>query len=115
MRKCISFLKQNGNKWRERRILECDKIRDEEKRDRLAVVRVKKRKYGLKRLSKEENKRMTMRTEERLEIAKAKENLWRKYRGEGKTSEMGEEEEEAWETLRQKIEELEEKEGAWKT
>ena len=78
MRRCITYLKENGNKWRERRILKSDKIREEEKRDRLAVVRVKKRKYGLKKLSKEENRRMTMRTEERLEIAKVKENLWRK-------------------------------------
>ena len=50
--------------------------------------------------------RMTMRTEERLEIAKAKENLWRKFReGHG---EMKKEEEEAWGTLRDKILELEE-------
>ena len=115
MRRCITYLKENGIKWRERRIRECDMIREEEKRDRLAVVRVKKRKYGLKKLSKEENKRMTLRTEERLEIAKVKENLWRRHRGEGKTSGMGEEEEEAWEILKQKVEELEEKEGAWKT
>ena len=55
--------------------------------------------------------RMTMRTEERLEIAKAKENLWRKFReGQG---EMRREEEEAWETLREKILELEEG-GIWR-
>ena len=72
MRNCIDFLKKNGTKWRERQIEECKRIREEEKKDRLAVVRVKKRKYGLKRLSKEENMRITLRTEERLEIAKAK-------------------------------------------
>jgi hypothetical protein len=93
------------------RIDECDRIREEEKKDRLAVAKEKKRKYGLKRLSKEENMRMTMRTEERLEIAKAKENLWRKFReGQG---EMRREEEEAWETLREKIMELEEG-GIWR-
>ena len=36
------------------------------------MVKEKKRKYGIKRLSKEENMRMTKRREERLEIAKAK-------------------------------------------
>ena len=54
--------------------------------------------------------RMTKRTEERLEIAKAKENLWRKHRGQG---EMKTGEEDAWETLREKIMELEEV-GAWR-
>ena len=80
MRESVAFLRTNADKWRERRIDECDRIREEEKKDRLAVAKEKKRKYGLKRLSKEENMRMTMRTEERLEIAKAKENLWRKFR-----------------------------------
>ena len=74
------------------------------------MVKEKKRKYGIKRLNKEENMRMTKRTEERLEIAKAKENLWRKHRGQG---EMKTGEEDAWETLREKIMELEEV-GAWR-
>ena len=56
---------------------------------------------------------MTLRTEERLEIAKAKENLWRKYR-EGENQYMDKEEEEAWETLRFKLMELEEEDGSWK-
>jgi hypothetical protein len=34
----------------------------------------------LKRLSKEENKRLKSRTEERIKIARAKENYWKKYR-----------------------------------
>ena len=114
MRKCIDLLKANGDRWRERKINECDRIREEEKKDRLAVVRVKKRKYGLKRLSKEENKRMTLRTEERLEIAKAKENLWRQYRDEGKRQEIGKEEEDSWETLKITLMELEEEDGGWK-
>ena len=106
MRESVEFLRSNNKKWKERRIEECDKIREEEKKDRLAVAKEKKRKYGLSRLSKEENMRMTMRTGERLEIAKAKENLWKKFR-EGK-GEMEREEQEAWGTLRSKILELEE-------
>ena len=105
----MKFLRENVEKWRERKIGECERIREEEKKDRLAVAKEKKRKYGIKRLSKEENMRMTRRTEERLEIAKAKENLWRKHRGQG---EMKIGEEDAWETLREKIMELEEA-GAW--
>ena len=54
--------------------------------------------------------RMTKRTEERLQIAKAKENLWRQHRGQG---EMKTGEEDAWETLREKIMELEEG-GTWR-
>ena len=79
MRVAARFLKDNTDKWKERRIEECDRIREEDKRDRLAVAKEKKKRYGLKRLSKEENTRMTRRTEERLEIAKAKENLWKKF------------------------------------
>jgi hypothetical protein len=111
MRESVAFLKSNAEKWRERRIDECDRIREEEKKDRLAVAKEKKRKYGLTRLSKEENMRMTMRTGERLEIAKAKENMWKKFR-DGKGG-MKKEEEEAWRTLREKILELEE-EGSWR-
>ena len=73
------------------------------------MAKEKKRKYGIKRLSKEENMRMTKRTEERLEIAKAKENLWRQYRGQ---REMRTEEEDAWEMIRRQILELEEG-GTW--
>ena len=62
------------------KIAECDRIKEEEKRDRLAVARMMKKRYGVKRLSKEENMRLKMRTEERLEIAKAKTNYWRHHR-----------------------------------
>ena len=53
---------------------------------------------------------MKKRTGERLEIAKAKENLWRQHRGQ---REMRTGDKEAWETLREKILKLEE-EGAWR-
>ena len=75
----------------------------------------RRRKGIMKRLSKEENQRMTRRTEERLEIAKAKENLWRKFRERKETEEMmEEEEEEAWKSLRKGIMELEEEGGSWR-
>jgi hypothetical protein len=83
MRESVAFLRTNADKWRKRKIEECDRIREEEKKERLGVVKEKKRKYGIKRLSKEENMRMTKRTEERLEIARAKENLWRQHREQG--------------------------------
>ena len=37
LRASIDFLKENEGKWRQRRIEECEKIKEEEKRDRLAV------------------------------------------------------------------------------
>ena len=46
-----------------RKIQECDRIKEEEKKDRLAVVKEMKRWYGLKKISKEENERIKMRTE----------------------------------------------------
>ena len=72
MREAVKFMRENTDKWRERRIEECDRIREEDKKDRLAVAKEKKKRYGIKELSKEENQKMTRRTEERLEIAKAK-------------------------------------------
>ena len=48
MRESVAFLRTIADKWRERRIDECDKIREEEKKDRLAIAKEKKRKYGLK-------------------------------------------------------------------
>jgi hypothetical protein len=87
MREATKFLRENTDKWRERRVEECDRIREEDKRDRLAVTKEKKKRYGMKRLSKEENQRLTRRTEDRLVIIKAKENLWRKFRERKETEE----------------------------
>ena len=80
----------------------------EKKRDRLAVVREKKKRYGLKKLSKEENQRIKIRTEERLEVARAKENLWKRFREDKEDREMVEDEIQAWERLREGIMDLEE-------
>jgi hypothetical protein len=116
MREAVKYLRENTDRWRERKIQECDKIREEDKRDRLAVAKEKKKRYGVKRLSKDENQKLTRRTEDRLEIAKAKENLWRQFR-ERKESEdkvMEEEEEDAWKSLKKGIMELEEERGNWR-
>ena len=99
LRLSMNFLKENEGGWRQRRIEECDKIREEEKRDRLAVVREKRKRYGLKKLSKEENQRIKTRTEDRLEVARAKENLWKRFREE-EDKEMEEDEIKAWEKER---------------
>ena len=113
LRLSMAYLKEHEEGWRVRKLKECDRIREEEKMDRLAVVREKKRKYGLKRISKEENKRLKRRTEERLEIASAKANLWRRFRDRNKELDMTEEEAEAWEGLRASVMELEEG-GSWR-
>ena len=77
------------------------------------MVREKKKRYDLKKLSKEENQRLKIRTEERLEVARAKENLWKRFRGDKEDREMVEDEIKAWESLREGIMELEE-EGVWR-
>ena len=100
LRMSINFLREREEKWRIRKIDECEKIKEEEKRDRLAVVKEKKRWYGLKKLTKEENSRLRMRTEERIDIARGKTNLWRKF-GLGRVNQdIKEEELEAWEEIR---------------
>ena len=111
LRLSISYLKEKEGAWRQRSIEECDRIREEEKKDRLAVVKEKKKRYGISRLSKEENQKIKLRTEERLEVAKAKENLWKRFREGKKGTEIEEEEIQAWETVKKSVMELEEKEG----
>ena len=43
MKEAVSFLRTNADKWRERRIEECERIRKEEKEDRLWKKRGRKR------------------------------------------------------------------------
>ena len=106
LRMSISFLKQNEEGWKLRKMKECERIREEEKQDRLALAREKKRKYGIKKISKEENQRLKKRTGERLEIASAKGNLWKKFREGGE--DLSEIEVAAWEAVRTSVMELEE-------
>ena len=113
LRESVRILRENTDKWMIRKIDECERIKEEEKKDRLALVQVKKRKYGIKKVSKEESSRLKMRTEERLEVARAKENLWRRYQDESR-DDMDVEEEEMWQRVLESILELEEKEGKWK-
>ena len=54
----MAFLRENSVKWQERKVTECERVKEEAKEDRLAVSRMKKKRYGIKRLSKEENKRL---------------------------------------------------------
>ena len=108
-------LKEKDGAWRQRRIEECDKIREEEKRDRLAVTREKKKRYGINKISKDENLKIKRRTEERLDVAKAKENLWKRFRDGKEDKEMEDEELKAWEALKKSVVELEEEGGEWKT
>ena len=67
IRTSLEFLRSNEEKWRCGRIEECERIKEEDKKDRLEIPKEK-------RLSKEENKRLKSRTEEKIEIARAKEN-----------------------------------------
>ena len=113
LRTSLNFLREREEKWRTRKIAECERIKEEEKKDRLAMAKEKKRWYGQQRLSKEENKRIKMRTEERLDIARGKTNLWRKF-GLGRlTQEVKDEELDAWEEIQRLVLELEEEDGDW--
>ena len=113
LRTSIAFLKEQEWKWKQRQIEEVERIKEEEKADRLAVVREKKKRYGISKLSKEENQRLKLRTEDRLTVAKAKENLWKRFRDKDMMPEMQEDEVRAWEDIQRMIIELEE-EGSWR-
>ena len=110
MKEAVKFLKENSDSWRERRIEECERIRLEEKEDRFAVIRMKKKRYGLTTLSKEERMRLKGRTEEKLLLAKTKSNLWKMARDPAK-NDLKEGEAEAWSKLGEGAEEF--MEEAW--
>ena len=63
LRLSIEYLKENETKWRTRKIQECDRIREEEKIDRLAIeseeekIRHHKAQQGRKQQTEEENRR----------------------------------------------------------
>ena len=77
------------------------------------MVREKKKRYGISRLSKEENQRLKLRTEDRMMIARAKENLWKRFREKEGVKEIEEEELNAWKDVQSMVIELEE-EGSWR-
>ena len=99
-------------KWQERKVEEWERIKLEEKKDRLAMVEIKKRRYGAKlaKLTKDENNKIKMRTEERKEMAVVMRNLWRKCRemGDAETN-IDEEERLAWEKIHDYLENEDEK------
>ena len=76
------------------------------------MVKMKRKRYGIQKLSKEETMRLRIRKEERLEISRAKSNLWRHYRRGEEDLEIDEEESSAWKNLEEGILILEE-EGEW--
>ena len=50
LRLSIDYLKQQETKWMTRRIAECERVKEEEKKDWLAIVSEKRKRYGLNRL-----------------------------------------------------------------
>ena len=78
LRTSMEYLKEKEECWQQRKIREVDKIKEEEKRDRLAICKEKKKRYGIKTMNKEEKKRLKQRTEERIIISQAKANYWKK-------------------------------------
>ena len=62
----MDFLRENDAKWQTRRKEEVDRIKEEEKKDRLAICKEKKKIYGIKKLNKEENLRLKRREKQSL-------------------------------------------------
>ena len=75
LRECTKFLEENAEGWRKRKLKEVERLKREEKEERLAIIKVKKKRYGIAKLNSEETKRIRMRSEDRILLAKAKENL----------------------------------------
>jgi hypothetical protein len=48
LRQSIEYLKENEERWQQKRIKEVNRIKEEEKKDRLAICKEKKKKYGTK-------------------------------------------------------------------
>ena len=107
-------MKENYSKWQERKVEEWDRIKQEEKRDRLAVAEMKKKRYGAKmaKLTKEESSKLKLRTEERKELALIRKNLWKRFREVDEEIEMEEGEKLAWLRISNCLENDDEK-GEW--
>jgi hypothetical protein len=81
LRMCIEEIREKEGKWTTRKTEELDRIKEEEKEDRLAIAREKKKRYGLKGLNKDEKLHLKRRTEEKKELAVARSNYWKWHRG----------------------------------
>ena len=106
LRESVRFLRENEAGCQQRKIKEVDRIMEVEKAERLAIASQKKKRYGIKTLNKEENKRIRERTAQRIEISQAKANYWKMHRGEKKSPN------EEWMKVREGILMLEER-GGW--
>ena len=72
------ILEENSVRWMRRTREKTARIREEEKIERLEMIKRKRKKY----LTKEETKDLKGRTTIILELAEMKQNLWRYYREE---------------------------------
>ena len=99
LRVSMDFLRKNDAKWQTIKLAEVDRIKEEEKKDRLAICKGNKKRYGIKKMNKEENMRLIKRTEERVAISQAKPNYWKQHRSVG----GGKENREEWDKLREGI------------
>ena len=76
LRTCRDFIKENSKGWKERGLEERKKIREEEKEERLKIVRNKKLKFRTKNWEKTEIETLESKTARRIELAEIKHNLW---------------------------------------
>ena len=56
LRESIQFLKENEKSWQTRRIKEIERIKEEEKAERLTICAEKKKRYGIKKFNNEDRK-----------------------------------------------------------
>ena len=84
MRECKNFLEKNSDALQERTREETARIREEEKLERLEIIKFKKKRAQKADLSKEETKKLKGRTKTLLEMAEIKPYLRRSYRENGK-------------------------------
>ena len=56
LRLCIEEIKENEGRWSTRKIEEVERIKEEEKKDRLAIAKEKKKRYGQRGEPKDEEK-----------------------------------------------------------
>ena len=73
----------------------------------MAIANEKRKRYGLKRMNREENKRLKERLDRKIELAQAKSNYWKWFRGDIKGGKK-KETESVWLRLGEEITALEE-------
>ena len=75
LRECRKIIKEKSTDWEKRTKEETERIKEEVKRERLEMVKIKKAKFKNGAWEKRERKEIEGKTQKKLELAEVKQNV----------------------------------------